>query len=69
MPPHNIEAEKAVLGSMLLNGCECVDTALEKLMPDDFYQPLHRDIFATMVELAGSGLELTFIQRMSVEME
>lgn len=55
VPPNSIEAEKSVLGSMLLNGRECVDDALEQLTPDDFYQPIHRDIFATMEKLVSSG--------------
>lgn len=64
VPPHSLEAEKSVLGSMLLNGRECVDDALAALVPDDFYQPLHRDIFATMEKLVSAG---TAVDAVTVE--
>lgn len=34
-PPHNIEAEQAVIGAIFLDP-EAMPTAAERLMPDDF---------------------------------
>ena len=50
IPPQNLEAEKSLLGALLLD-----DTAfpnvLEQLKPEDFYDPRHADIFRGMVGL------------------
>jgi len=53
-PPHNIEAEQAVLGAVFLEP-EAFSTASEVLMPDDFYRASHQRIFATMVQLSDRG--------------
>ena len=50
LPPQNIEAERAVLGAILLNN-SAIATALEYLQPEDFYKHAHRILFQTMVEL------------------
>ena len=34
--PHSVEAEQAVLGSMLIDP-RCVPEVIDKLRPDDFY--------------------------------
>ncbi|MGI6626960.1 MAG: replicative DNA helicase [Bacillota bacterium] len=51
MPPQNIEAEEAVIGSMLIEQ-SAVISALEILRPDDFYKETHRIIFRHMAEMA-----------------
>jgi replicative DNA helicase len=48
--PHNIEAEAAVLGSMLIDDL-AVPRAIEKLKPDSFYHPPHKQIFRCLVTL------------------
>ena len=48
--PKNIEAEQAVLGSVLIND-EVLDTVLEILTTEDFYRKSHRIIFETMIGL------------------
>ena len=55
VPPHSNEAERSILGCMLLNNQECVDDAMARLVPDDFYQPIHREIFTAMGELVNEG--------------
>ena len=45
--PNNVEAERSVLGAMLLES-EALDSMLEQLFPEDFYQSAHADIFAAM---------------------
>lgn len=48
--PRNIEAEQAVLGSVLIDD-EVLDTVLEILTTEDFYRKSHRIIFETMIGL------------------
>ncbi|MFT8902436.1 replicative DNA helicase [Liquorilactobacillus nagelii] len=50
LPPQNIEAEQAVLGSVFLNTAALVD-AMEYVQPADFYRRAHQVIFQTMVDL------------------
>ena len=45
--PHNLEAEQAVLGSMLIDQ-NCLKDVMDKLQPGDFYLQQNRDIFETM---------------------
>lgn len=48
--PHDIEAEKAVLGAAFLSKNALVD-AMEYLQPEDFYKRAHQIIFSKMVAL------------------
>ncbi|MDR1059491.1 MAG: replicative DNA helicase [Treponema sp.] len=41
VPPHNIDAEKAVLGAMLID-VDAVTTAIQYLRPGDFFSPANR---------------------------
>ncbi len=49
-PPANIEAEQALLGSMLLEE-EARNKAIEEIVPENFYQESHRKIFKAIVDL------------------
>jgi replicative DNA helicase len=53
-PPHNLEAEEAVLGAVLASGRLLVEVAavLEEV---DFYRPAHRAIWRAMLRLADRG--------------
>ncbi|WP_028784453.1 replicative DNA helicase [Thalassobacillus devorans] len=53
-PPHNVEAEQAVLGAIFLEP-EAMSTASEKLLPDDFYRASHQRIFEVMLTLSDRG--------------
>lgn len=44
VPPHNVEAEQAVLGSMFLSS-EAVEVVMALLSAHDFYRPAHQRIF------------------------
>src|SRR3989441_1983158 len=48
--PHNIDAERSVLGAVLVNN-ENYYRVLENLRPEDFYLDGHRAIFRKMVDL------------------
>ena len=45
--PHSLDAEQAVLGSMLIDA-DCVKDVMDKLLPDDFYVQQNKDIFETI---------------------
>ena len=53
--PNNIEAEKSVLGSILIDP-EAYDLVSDRLVADDFYRDAHRLIYAGMVRLVASGV-------------
>ena len=50
VPPQNLEAEEAVLGSILFEQ-DSIISVMEFLVPDDFYRVAHQLIFAAMIEL------------------
>lgn len=58
--PHNLEAEKSVLGSILVNN-ENYYRIVEMLRPDDFYFDSHRVIFRHMVGLMESSRAIDLI--------
>ncbi len=45
--PHSLEAEQAVLGSMLIDAA-CIRDVMEKLRPEDFYLRQNREVFETI---------------------
>jgi replicative DNA helicase len=54
IPPSNLEAEMAVLGSVLVER-DSYEIAAEFLEPIDFYAKIHEMIFATMRDLFEAG--------------
>ncbi|MFC1850421.1 replicative DNA helicase [candidate division CSSED10-310 bacterium] len=48
--PHNIEAERAVLGALLLDN-DSLNIALELIVIDDFYLTAHSLIYSLMIDL------------------
>ncbi|MFP4600861.1 MAG: replicative DNA helicase [Persicimonas sp.] len=50
VPPHNEDAEKSLLGAILLDN-RVLDELLSRLSAEDFYREQHRQIFRAMVEL------------------
>jgi replicative DNA helicase len=54
VPPHNIEAEESVLGSMLLSR-DAIAEVLELLHEEDFYRPAHRTVFRSVLDLYSHG--------------
>ncbi len=50
VPPHSLEAEQSLLGSMMLSD-EAVVVALEIAEGEDFYQSAHKNIFQALVDL------------------
>jgi replicative DNA helicase len=54
IPPHNLEAEMALIGSVLIDR-EIMGSVLEVVKPSDFYAHVHETIFATLLELFDKG--------------
>ncbi len=50
VPPHDVEAEIAVLGSMLLD-TEAAGRVVGALRPEDFYRGPHGDVYRVLTEL------------------
>ena len=64
-PPHSVDAEQGVLGSMLISPRETIAECVEKINEEYFYVPAHRAIYNVLVELwnAGQAIDLiTFTQ-------
>jgi len=54
VPPQNIEAERALLGAIMLRP-DSMNDIIDILTPDSFYVEKHRVIFETMLELFGKS--------------
>ena len=54
VPPHSTDAERSVLGGMLIDG-GALELALEQLREEDFYLPAHQAIFSGMREIRSAG--------------
>ena len=64
-PPHSVDAEQGVLGSMLISPRETIAECVEKINEEYFYVPAHRTIYDVLVDLwnAGQAIDLiTFTQ-------
>lgn len=58
--PHSIEAERSVVGSMIMDS-EAVITASEIVTKDDFYGKQYGILFEAMVELYGDGKPIDLV--------
>jgi replicative DNA helicase len=56
--PHNIEAEQALLGAILLNN-DALDQLGDKFSADHFHEPLHGRIFAAIQSEVLGGMRVT----------
>ncbi len=54
LPPQNLDAERGVLGSLLLDPELCDEVAL-MLRPGDFYADAHQKLFHHIMEMHGGG--------------
>lgn len=60
VPPHNIDSERSVLGSMLLDS-NAVPEVFELLTREDFWVPAHREIFDSMSRLDREGKPIDLV--------
>ncbi len=57
VPPHNLEAEQALIGSMFLSR-EATESALSLVRPEDFYRPAHNRIYAAIEHLYNANVPI-----------
>lgn len=60
MPPHAIDAERSVLGGMMLDN-RIIGDVLERVTADDFYREDHQEIFAAIVAAHSERKAADFI--------
>jgi replicative DNA helicase len=59
LPPHNLTAEKSVLGAVLLDERHLHGLIVdEQLKPDHFYRPEHREVFSAMLALYNTDRKI-----------
>ena len=60
IPPHSIEAERAVLGAILLNE-EAYETVSTIVQPSDFYSDHHRIIYEALMTIVNKNRRADYI--------
>jgi replicative DNA helicase len=60
-PPHSLEAEQGVLGSMLISPRDAIAEVVEKITAEYFYVPAHQTIFDVLVDLWNTGAAIDLI--------
>lgn len=60
IPPHSIEAERAVLGAILLNK-DAFDTVSSIVKSEDFYSDNHRVIYEALVSIVGKNQRADYV--------
>ncbi len=60
LPPHNDEAERSVLGGMMVSK-DAIGDAISQVRADDFYEPKHQTIFNAITDLYSRGQPADFI--------
>ena len=60
VPPHNIEAEEAILGGILINN-DAMNQIVDIVSPDDFYREANTHIFQGMSDLYSRGEPIDLI--------
>ncbi len=58
LAPHNVEAEQALLGAILVNN-EAFDRVSDFLLPEHFYEQVHADIFQVLSKIIRTGKRAT----------
>jgi|TARA_R110000824_G_scaffold116455_5_gene267905 replicative DNA helicase len=59
IPPHDLSAERAVLGSLLIRAD--FSTLVDRLVPADFYRVAHQHIYSTMLEMRERNIEIDLV--------
>lgn len=58
--PHNTDAEQSLLGSLLIDPERLIDVVAQ-LMPEDFYDPVHRAIYRAILKLHDERRNIDFV--------
>ena len=60
LPPHNLEAEEGVIGSVIHDN-DCLDDVLSLVSAEDFYRDNHQVVFRTIADMWRRGQPVDFI--------
>jgi replicative DNA helicase len=60
-PPHSVEAEQGVLGSMLISPRDTIAECVEKINEEYFYVPAHQTIYNVLVDLWNTAQAIDLI--------
>ena len=60
-PPHDLDAERAVLGALLRDPELCDDVVMVLRNADDFYHDAHSRIFSHMMKMRGDGSKIDLL--------
>ncbi len=60
LPPQNLEAERSVLGGVLLDNA-VMDQVLDLVGDEDFYKEAHRQVFLAMREMAARNQAIDYL--------
>lgn len=56
VPPHNLDAERGLIASIVIDGGDTLQRCLEqRVTPDYFFDPKHQDIFQAAMKLAQAS--------------
>ena len=59
-PPHSLEAERTVLGGILVQN-QNLNVVLSTISPEDFYRDAHRKILERIIVLVDKGLPVDLL--------
>lgn len=65
IPPHSLESEKAVLGSIMLRP-DALNEIIDTVFPDSFYAEKHRIIYKTMLDLYNKNEPIDILSVTSI---
>ena len=71
VPPHNLDAERGLIASIVIDGGDTLQRCLEqRVTADYFFDPKHQDIYATALALSQDSMgidEITLTERLRRE--
>lgn len=59
--PHNLDAERSVLGTVIVTSGKALDTVADLLKPHEFFRAPHQMIFRMMLALYAKGEPIDFV--------
>jgi len=60
-PPQNLEAERTVIGSVLIDPAAIARVLASGLRPEHFYRDAHQKVFTAVVDLSSGGVEVDIV--------
>src|SRR2546425_1424872 len=56
IPPHNLDAERAILGTIIIEGATALERIAGRLRPEDFWSGHHRTLFQRILALSEADV-------------